>query len=365
VIEITDTEYLKIAQENGYKVWPCFQVLPDRSIFDSIKEYAAKVHEMLTDEAATDAIISRLVNYSRQYGFKGINMDFEAMGKMNREAYTAFMKKLSQEFHKNGIAISVDVTEPIPDSMYSECYDILELSKQVDYMMFMAYDEHYSGGESGSVGSHDWVEGGIKKFLSAGVPSDKLILGVPFYMRDFAVIEVGPAVDAVVVTKMETGSVQPKLYDQPSKDSAAIKSCIYGDTFVCLSMQDHWCQVGYEGKNAYIEKSVVRQVKANEKKKFTVGSFEATSKRIEKILNDQEAEVSICYDPAARQDVLTYYKFERDNSVKLKHEIWLENEKSMQWRIQLAEKYDLKGLAAWQLSYATDEMLSVFKKYKK
>ena len=54
-----------------------------------------------------------------------------------------------------------------------------------DYIVVMAYDEHYNGSEEGSVASIGFVEQGIKDTLKE-VPAEQVILGVPFYTRVWA-----------------------------------------------------------------------------------------------------------------------------------------------------------------------------------
>jgi spore germination protein YaaH len=50
----------------------------------------------------------------------------------------------------------------------------------------MAYDEHWTGSDSpGSVSSLNWTEEGIKQQLEYGIPRSKLILGIPFYTREW------------------------------------------------------------------------------------------------------------------------------------------------------------------------------------
>ena len=46
----------------------------------------------------------------------------------------------------------------------------------------MAYDEHYSGSDAGSVASLGFVNQGVADTLQE-VPADQLILGIPFYTR--------------------------------------------------------------------------------------------------------------------------------------------------------------------------------------
>jgi spore germination protein YaaH len=49
----------------------------------------------------------------------------------------------------------------------------------------MGYDEHYVGSEEGSVSSLSWLTQGVDDTLKE-VPSDQIILGMPFYTRVWA-----------------------------------------------------------------------------------------------------------------------------------------------------------------------------------
>ena len=51
-----------------------------------------------------------------------------------------------------------------------------------DYVVLMAYDEHYNGSDEGPVASIDFVKKGVEDTLKE-VPADQLILGIPFYTR--------------------------------------------------------------------------------------------------------------------------------------------------------------------------------------
>ena len=57
-----------------------------------------------------------------------------------------------------------------------------------DYVIVMAYDEHYAGGEAGSVSSIPYVREGIENTLKE-VPKEKVINAVPFYTRVWTVNE--------------------------------------------------------------------------------------------------------------------------------------------------------------------------------
>ena len=52
----------------------------------------------------------------------------------------------------------------------------------LDYVIVMGCDEHFAGGDAGSVASISYVENGITGTLKE-VPKEKLINSVPFYTR--------------------------------------------------------------------------------------------------------------------------------------------------------------------------------------
>jgi len=65
---------------------------------------------------------------------------------------------------------------------YNYFYNRREQGIVADYVIIMGYDEHYAGGEAGSVASIGYVEDGIRNTLEL-VPREKVINAVPFYTR--------------------------------------------------------------------------------------------------------------------------------------------------------------------------------------
>lgn len=113
---------------------------------------------------------------------KGINIDFEHTYVDDRDNITAFVEELRESAGDNFI-ITVDVTPQISSDVTKEPYDRKALSEISDYIVVMAYDQHWaSSNESGSVAQYKWVEGSIN-VLFKNIPNKKMILGVPLYTR--------------------------------------------------------------------------------------------------------------------------------------------------------------------------------------
>lgn len=113
------------------------------------------------------------------YGFDGINLDFESLKEEAGVHYIQFIRELSVACRKKGLVLSVDNYVPAP---YNRFYNRREQGIVADYVIIMGYDEHYAGGDAGSVASLGYVEKGIKDTLEL-VPKEKLINGVPFFTR--------------------------------------------------------------------------------------------------------------------------------------------------------------------------------------
>ena len=167
--------YTRWAKANGYQVWP---MISNNSMIDTTSE-------IMRNYELRARLIQNIVNLVEQNGWDGINIDFENMYREDKELFTRFIIELAPRLHEKGALLSVDVTQPDGSDTWSLCFDRNEIAKVADYIVFMAYDQNGAGSpEEGTTAGCDWVEANVKKFLNQEeVPSDKLILGVPFYTR--------------------------------------------------------------------------------------------------------------------------------------------------------------------------------------
>lgn len=167
--------YIDWAHSNGYKVWPSL----------SNNSYIDTTSEILNDYNLRQHLISNIISLVKEYNLDGINIDFEYMYEKDKDLFSRFIIELEPRLHELGTVLSVDVTAPDGSPEWSLCYDRYIIGQVADYIVFMAYDQNgaYSE-EEGTNAGYDWVEANIEKFLGQeGVEPDKLILGVPFYVR--------------------------------------------------------------------------------------------------------------------------------------------------------------------------------------
>lgn len=167
---LANSSYVSQAHARGLKVWGL--------INDFGK--GIKLSKVLGVTSNRTRLINNLVASAIQYELDGINIDFENVTKDNAGAYLQFLRELTLKCHANDLIVSVDNYSP---AAYNAFYDLAEQGRIVDYVILMAYDEHYAGSEeSGSVSSLPFVEEGVKNVL-AKVPKERMVTALPFYTR--------------------------------------------------------------------------------------------------------------------------------------------------------------------------------------
>ncbi|MBU2699800.1 spore germination protein YaaH [Sporomusaceae bacterium BoRhaA] len=175
IVNKADKDYVDLAHSKGYKVWALITNSFDPDL----------THELLQNEVAQDQVLNQLLFYASYYELDGINLDFENIYESDKMAFTHFVEKISPPLGRQNLVVSLDVTVPANVPNWSKCYDRVNLSKAVDYVMVMTYDEHWAKSPvSGSVASYGWVKEGIENTLLS-IPKEKLLLGLPFYTREW------------------------------------------------------------------------------------------------------------------------------------------------------------------------------------
>lgn len=172
--------YIEWAHSNGYKVWPMLQN----------DEAGIKVTStILNSYAKRQELIEKIVEVCVEYQLDGINIDFENMYEADKDKFSRFIIELEPRIKEIGGVLSVDVTAPDGDPNWSLCYDRNVIAHVADYIVFMAYDQYgNSSTKPGTTAGFNWVETNIIKFIeNEDVEPSKIILGIPFYTRQWTI----------------------------------------------------------------------------------------------------------------------------------------------------------------------------------
>ena len=167
--------YINWAKQNNYKVWAMVSNNANKDTTSTI----------LNSYTLRTNMINTIVSLANKYNLDGINIDFENMNESDKSMFSRFIIELEPKLKEAGKTLSVDVTAPDGGGDWSECYERDVIGNVADYIVFMAYDQNgaYSSKE-GTTAGYNWVETNLNKFIKREeIPSNKIVLGMPFYTR--------------------------------------------------------------------------------------------------------------------------------------------------------------------------------------
>ncbi|GAA0137310.1 hypothetical protein YSY43_41510 [Paenibacillus sp. YSY-4.3] len=170
-----DRAYVEWAHGRGMQVW---------GLFSNSFEPEITSESLSTFERRITTILQMLY-YAKLYDLDGINIDYENVYTKDGANLTQFMRELWPLAQEQGLVVSIDVTPKSNSEMWSAFLDRRALGKVTDYLIVMAYDEHWAASPvAGSVASLPWVRSSMTRIIEEDdVPPGKLILGIPLYTR--------------------------------------------------------------------------------------------------------------------------------------------------------------------------------------
>ncbi|MCR3956584.1 MAG: glycosyl hydrolase family 18 protein [Gudongella sp.] len=229
-------------RDAGYEIWP--------AVTNSFDPEMTSV--FLRSSESRERIINDLSNLYRYYKADGINIDFENIYYEDRDYLSQFVRELYPIFKSNGMTVSMDVTAISTSPNWSMVYDRERLQKSLDYVVLMAYDQHWAASPvAGSVAQYWWVEESVSGLLEE-VPAEKLVLGMPLYSRVWDVDDDGVSSQAVTMSTalefIENNNIET-VWDEDSQQ-------YYGEVKVGETTRKIWLE---DGNSLYYKVSLVHK----------------------------------------------------------------------------------------------------------
>uniref|UniRef100_A0A8H7XJL8 Chitinase n=1 Tax=Psilocybe cubensis TaxID=181762 RepID=A0A8H7XJL8_PSICU len=145
------------------------------------------------------AFAKSLVSFMVQYGFDGVDIDWEYPVACERggvpadkENMVALFKTMRETFDASGHTFGITFTAP-SSFWYLQHYDLLGLLSYADWVNLMSYDLHgvwdekdiYIGSVVQAHTNLTEIVQSVQLFQRVGVPLEKIVLGMGFYGRTF------------------------------------------------------------------------------------------------------------------------------------------------------------------------------------
>jgi|GEM_PF-1559269 len=279
--------YVETCHENGVQVWGTVQCIN----YDLSEIIMTNLDEQ-------QKIIDKILLWINSYDLDGINIDFENMNPDHKQLFNEFctnLKKSMPEDKPLSACVTVKLISSSADTNPWQAYDRGGLAKAVDYITVMTYDEHKASTKK-PVASIEWVDIHIRRLLEE-IPSEKLVMGIPFYGVDYR----AEVVDA------QTLSVNPIW-----KDS--------GHTTTIFQL------------NSLLE----------------TGQY--------KYKNDLIITLDYWINKGGWDADLGISDYSFVDTAGIQHTIWIDDENSIYQKARLANDYNLAGVAVWKKNLGTESM---------
>lgn len=164
-----------------------------RTLIDAMHQRGTKVVPLLSNHwnrragelalQQAERLSTQVINAVEQYNLDGVHVDIENVSAEYRELYTDLVRVFRQKL-PTGKEVSVAVAAN-PDGQndgWLGSYDYAGLAAYADYLVIMAYDEHWLGSTPGPVAGDIFIRRSIQYALTQA-PANKLVLGIPLYGR--------------------------------------------------------------------------------------------------------------------------------------------------------------------------------------
>ncbi len=155
-------------------------------------------HDIVSSPGNRRTFIEKLFRFMREYGFDGIDIDWEYPGAPDRGGHpedgvnlTLLLKELREAI--SGYRTKYEVSFTAPTSYwYLRHFDLRETMKHVDFVNVMSYDIHGVWDSSTPIGNRvlahtnlTEINDALDLFWRNGVAAHKVNLGLGFYGRSF------------------------------------------------------------------------------------------------------------------------------------------------------------------------------------
>ncbi len=138
----------------------------------------AGLAKLLSDKTARAKRIQEIVAFLDQYKLQGVTIDFEEVPPAAQANLQAFVVEMQAQFAPHGWVIAMAL--PFDDNNWNyEAY-----AAHADYVVLMAYDEHWATGTPGSIAAQTWYEAKLAKRMEKLDP-DRTIVALGSYGYDW------------------------------------------------------------------------------------------------------------------------------------------------------------------------------------
>ena len=146
------------------------------------------IHQLVNSPEAMNRLIDNLLIVMAEKNYRGLDIDFEYIPAIDRDAFTSFVRLCVQRMHTAGsYRVSVALapkTSAAQQGLLYEGKDYPALGEAADAVLLMTYEWGYTYGPPMAVAPIDKVRQ-VVEYAVTEIPPSKIYLGIPNYGYDW------------------------------------------------------------------------------------------------------------------------------------------------------------------------------------
>jgi cellulose synthase/poly-beta-1,6-N-acetylglucosamine synthase-like glycosyltransferase/peptidoglycan/xylan/chitin deacetylase (PgdA/CDA1 family)/spore germination protein YaaH len=165
-------DVVQIARAAGVRICPILNNA-EQGLFDP-----KRIQLLVRSPANQRSLSEQVRDFLLANKFQGVNLDFENLSDEEYRQVVPLVGVMASTLHAAGLSVSMDVEAGRPE------IPLRALSRHCDFLVLMAYDQHFEGGDPGPIAAAGWFHEVLKRTLEQ-VPPDKLVVGMGGYAYDW------------------------------------------------------------------------------------------------------------------------------------------------------------------------------------
>lgn len=179
----SDDEFM-IVTAYGYDTIPVLTLTPfdENGLFNN-----NLINSLINNTAAVDNLIYNLKNIMKRRRFRAVDIDFEYIRADDRDVFTDFVRKITENLNEYGYEVFVDLAPKTSDTQPGLLYegkDYGGLGAAANAVLLMTYEWGYAYGPPMAVAPINQVKRVVEYALTK-IPANKISLGIPNYGYDW------------------------------------------------------------------------------------------------------------------------------------------------------------------------------------
>ncbi len=144
-------------------------------------------HDVLNNPKTIQTLQKNIISIMKEKGYKGLNIDFENVLPVDREAYNRFLKSTVDIMHEEGFFVSTALapkTNANQAGLLYEAHDYAAHGKFADFVILMTYEWGWRGSPPRAISPINEMER-VLDYAVTVIPKEKILLGFQIYARDW------------------------------------------------------------------------------------------------------------------------------------------------------------------------------------